>query len=85
MEPCGGSSQNVLRAAAIVCQGTPPTQEPVSSKTGTQAPCAEVKGWKREAIDFWSVEACRLRVLFLKIPEAHSNLVIRAVLSPALV
>lgn len=49
MEPCGGSSQNLLRATAIVCQGTPPTQEPVSSKTGTEAPCAEVKGVKERS------------------------------------
>jgi len=46
MEPCGGSSQNVLRTTAIMCQGTLPTPEPVSSKAGTQATHAEVKGVK---------------------------------------
>lgn len=48
MEPCGGSSRNVLRTNAIMCLGTMPTPAPVCSKAGTQATCAEVKGGEKE-------------------------------------
>lgn len=83
--PCDGSSRNVVRAIAIVCQGTLSTQEPSLLRPPPTQPLQKQSGWKGKVTDFCRVEAYQHRVLFLNIPEAHSNLVIRLALSPAFV